>query len=160
MGFGADIQSKKDRDITSTLKQIQAHDLIKFGIIPELVGRMPVITPISALTRDDLVRILKEPKNSITRQYKALMSYDNIDLEFEDEALEAIADKALEMDIGARGLRSVIEGVMTEIMFEAPSDGKIEKITITADCVNGNAKPKIKHRARPVIDPDNVEHAS
>ncbi len=160
MGFGAEIQSKKERNVGEIIKNVQAHDLIKFGIIPELVGRMPVITPINSLTREDLVRILREPKNSITRQYKTLMGYDHIDLEFEEEALAAIADKALEMDIGARGLRSVIEGIMTGIMFDAPSDTKIERIIITDGCVRNGEEPKIIHRAKPVIDPDNVEHAS
>ena len=115
---------------------------------------MPVITTLRSLGKDDLVRILTEPKNSLTKQYSILMSYDNVTLEFTDEALGAIADKAIEMEIGARGLRSVMEGIMLDIMYEAPSDGKIEKVVITAECVADGEKPKVIRRAKPQIDPD------
>ena len=146
MGFGAEIQSAKERDLTEIMKNVQQHDLLKFGIIPELIGRMPVITALASLSREDMVRILKEPKNALTKQYQALMQFDNVELEFEDEALGKIADKAIAMEIGARGLRSVMEGVMTDLMYSVPSDPTISKITITAACVDGTEPPRIEHR--------------
>ena len=146
MGFGAEIQSAKERDLTEIMKNVQQHDLLKFGIIPELIGRMPVITALASLSREDMVRILKEPKNALTKQYQALMQFDNVELEFEDEALGKIADKAIAMEIGARGLRSVMEGVMTDLMYSVPSDPTIAKITITAASVDGTEPPRIEHR--------------
>ncbi len=143
MGFGAEIKSATDRDVGDILAQAQQHDLLKFGIIPELIGRLPVIAPLTSLKREDLVRILTEPKNAMTKQYKALMSYDGVDLEYNTDALEAIADKAIEMKIGARGLRSVMEGIMTDIMFSVPSERDVEKVIITADCVNNNTSPEV-----------------
>lgn len=143
MGFGAEIKSATDRDVGDILAQAQQHDLLKFGIIPELIGRLPVIAPLTSLKREDLVRILTEPKNAMTKQYKALMSYDGVELDYDSEALEAIADKAIEMKIGARGLRSVMEGIMTDIMYTVPSEKDIEKVIITADCVNNNTSPKV-----------------
>ncbi len=131
MGFGADIKSKRERAAGEIMLSVRSHDLQKFGIIPELIGRMPVIVPMKQLTRDDLVRILKEPKNAITKQYKALMKYDGVTLEFEEGALEAIADRAIELDIGARGLRSVVESIMTDVMYDVPSQDRIEKVIIT-----------------------------
>ena len=106
---------------------MQQHDLLKFGIIPELIGRLPVVASLDSLKRDDLVRILTEPKNSMAKQYKALMDYDGVELEFAPGALEAVADKAIEMKIGARGLRSVMEGVMTDVMYTVPSDSDGEQ---------------------------------
>lgn len=143
MGFGAEIKSATDRDVGDILAQAQQHDLLKFGIIPELIGRLPVIAPLTSLKREDLVRILTEPKNAMTKQYKALMSFDGVELDYDSEALEAIADKAIEMKIGARGLRSVMEGIMTDIMYSVPSEKDIEKVIITADCVNNNTSPKV-----------------
>ena len=143
MGFGADITSNDDRDIGELFAQVQQHDLLKYGLIPEIIGRLPVIASLASLSRDDMVRILTEPKNAITKQYKTLFRYDNIDLEFENEALEAAADKALALKIGARGLRSVMEGAMADVMFTAPSDPTIGKVIITADCVTGNSKPTV-----------------
>ncbi len=145
MGFGAEITSSTERDVGKIMAQVQQHDLLQFGIIPELIGRLPVVATLESLNRDDLVRILTEPKNSMTRQYQALMSYDGVELVYEEDALEAIADKAIEMKIGARGLRSVIEGVMTDIMFQVPSDRTAKKVIITADCVTGAAAPTIIH---------------
>ena len=146
MGFGAEIQSAKERNLTEIMKNVQQHDLLKFGIIPELIGRMPVITALASLSREDMVRILKEPKNALTKQYQALMQFDDVELEFEDEALGRIADKAIAMEIGARGLRSVMESVMTDLMYSVPSDPTISKITITAACVDGTEPPRIEHR--------------
>ncbi|MGE4485605.1 MAG: ATP-dependent Clp protease ATP-binding subunit ClpX [Oscillospiraceae bacterium] len=156
IGFGAEIQTKADRDIGAILKNVQAHDLLKYGIIPELVGRLPVLSPLNGLKRDDLIKILTLPKNALTRQYKALMGFDKVTLEFDDEALGAIADKAIEMSIGARGLRSVMEKVMTVIMYEVPSDERIERVVITKASVDGSEPPKVTYRQKPQIDPDIV----
>ncbi|NLM83106.1 MAG: ATP-dependent Clp protease ATP-binding subunit ClpX [Clostridiales bacterium] len=154
MGFGAEIRSKRDKNVGEILKHVQPHDLLKFGLIPELIGRMPVITTLHSLGREDLIRILTEPKNALTKQYSLLMSYDKVALEFQPEALEAIADKALALDIGARGLRSVMERIMTKIMYEVPSDPKIEKVIITKECAEGLEPPWIVRRKKPQIDPD------
>ncbi|SCI85858.1 ATP-dependent Clp protease ATP-binding subunit ClpX [uncultured Blautia sp.] len=135
IGFGANVQGKKDKDISKILHEVQPHDLLKFGIIPELVGRLPVIASLNALKREDLVRILTEPKNALVKQYKKLMEYDEVELEFQPEALEAIADKAIERNIGARGLRAVMEGILTPMMYDIPSDPTVVKAVITKDCV-------------------------
>ncbi len=145
MGFGADIQSKKKKNVSQLLAQVQPHDILKFGIIPELVGRLPVIAPLNALQREDLVRILTEPKNALVKQYKKLMEYDDVDLEFTDDALGAIADKAIERNIGARGLRAVMEGLLTQIMYDIPSDKTVVKAVVTKDCVEGKAEPELTH---------------
>lgn len=145
MGFGAEISSKKEKDLGEILSRVQQHDVIKYGIIPELVGRLPVITPLNSLDREALKRILTEPKNAITKQYTALMELDGVKLEYEPAALEAIADKAIEMEIGARGLRSILEKIMTDIMFRVPSDKSIKRVIITADCVK-NGKPPVALR--------------
>ena len=145
MGFGADIQSKKEKNVSQLLAQVQPHDILKFGIIPELVGRLPVIAPLNALQREDLARILTEPKNALVKQYKKLMEYDDVDLEFTDDALNAIADKAIERNIGARGLRAVMEGLLTKIMYEIPSDKTVVKAVVTKDCVEGKAEPELTH---------------
>ena len=145
LGFGADIRSSKERDVGELMSQVQSHDLLKFGIIPELIGRLPVLTSLDSLGRDDLVRILTEPKNAMTKQYQALMSYDGVELVFEDEALGAIADKAIELKIGARGLRSVMEKIMTDIMYTVPSDPTISKVVVTGDCVRNSTEPLVIH---------------
>lgn len=145
MGFGAEISSKKEKNLGEVLSRVQQHDVIKYGIIPELVGRLPVITPLNSLDREALKRILTEPKNAITKQYTALMELDGVKLEYEPAALEAIADKAIEMEIGARGLRSILEKIMTDIMFRVPSDKSIKRVIITADCVK-NGKPPVALR--------------
>ena len=147
MGFGAEIKSSKERDVGELLGEVQSHDLLKFGIIPELIGRLPVLTSLDSLKRDDLVRILTEPRNAMTKQYKILLSYDGVELEFEDEALGAIADRAIDMQIGARGLRSVMEKLMTDIMYTVPSDPSIEKVVVTADCVKNGTEPLVIHRS-------------
>ena len=145
MGFGADITSSTERDVGKIMSLVQQHDLLQFGIIPELIGRLPVVATLESLNREDLVRILTEPKNSMTRQYQALMKYDGVELEYEPDALEAIADKAIEMKIGARGLRSVVEGVMTDIMYQVPSDKTAKKVVVTAECVKNGTSPTILH---------------
>lgn len=143
IGFDAVVESKAERRQGQLLKEVQPHDLLKFGIIPELVGRLPVIAALDGLTRDDLVTILTQPKNALVKQYQKLLEYDDVDLEFTPEALEAVADKAIERNIGARGLRAVMEGVLTQLMYDIPSDHTIEKVTITADCVKNGAQPEI-----------------
>ncbi len=145
IGFGAEIQSKKEKDVSVLLKEIQPHDLLKFGIIPELVGRLPVITALQSLNREQLVRILTEPKNALVKQYEKLMEYDNVTLEFQSKALEAAADRAIERGIGARGLRAVLEEVMTQVMYDVPSDPTIAKVTITEESVKERSQPAIEH---------------
>ena len=137
------IKSNKERDVGSILQHVQQHDLLRFGIIPELIGRLPVITPLNSLGREDLVRILTEPKNALTKQYQALMALDNVELVFEPEALEEIADKAIEMEIGARGLRSVMERAMTNVMYEVPSDPTIRKVVVTAENIRSGSQPEM-----------------
>ena len=146
MGFGAELKSKNDVDESKILREVQPHDILKFGIIPELVGRLPVITALDALTRDDLVKILTQPKNALVKQYQKLFSYDDAELTFEPKALEAIADKAIERKIGARGLRAVMEGLLMNVMYDIPSDRTIDRVTITPGCVEGTEQPKISHR--------------
>ena len=143
MGFEAEIKSSRERNVGEILQHVQQHDLLRYGIIPELIGRLPVITPLNSLGRDDLVRILTEPKNALTKQYKALLAMDNVELVYEEDALGAIADKAIEMGIGARGLRSVTEKAMTRVMYEVPSDPTIRKVVITADCIRNGSDPQI-----------------
>ena len=137
MGFDAPVRSKQDRDVGQLLAMAEPDDLVKFGIIPELVGRMPVITCLQSLSKDDLIRILIEPKNALAKQYKKLLSLDNVDLEIRKDALDAIAQKAVERKIGARGLRSIMESIMMKIMFRIPSDLSIRKVIITPESVNG-----------------------
>ena len=143
IGFDAPVYSKKDKSVGELFQQVQPQDLLKFGIIPELIGRLPVIASLNSLTREDLVRILKEPKNALVKQYKKLMEYDGVDLEFEQEALEAVADRAIERNIGARGLRAVMEGMLTDVMYEIPSDRSTTKVVITKGCVDGSEKPVV-----------------
>ena len=146
MGFGAEIKGSAERDVGSILREVQQHDLLKFGIIPELIGRLPVVATLDSLGRDDLVRILTEPKNAMTKQYEALLGYDNVSLVFEPAALEAVADKAIERKIGARGLRSVMESIMTDIMYRIPSDESAEKVIVTEACVKDGTSPTVVHR--------------
>ena len=141
IGFDAEIKTAAERSGEDILKEVQPHDLLKFGIIPELVGRLPVITALKSLDRDQLVQILTEPKNALVKQYKKLMEYDNVDLEFTEDALKAAADKAVERKIGARGLRAVLEEVMTPVMYEVPSDESIAKVTVTAEAIRGEGAP-------------------
>jgi len=150
MGFGADITSKAERDVGKILSEVQQHDLLKFGIIPELIGRLPVVATLDTLDRSDLVRILTEPKNAMTKQYQVLMRYDGVKLEFEPEALEAVADKAIERKIGARGLRSVMESVMGEVMYTVPSDPTVSRVVVTAESVREGTLPLIEHINKPL----------
>ena len=147
VGFGSELRSKNDIDVGALFAQVQPHDLLKFGIIPELVGRLPVITSLTGLGDEELVSILTEPKNALCKQYQKLFELDNVQLEFEPEALRAVARLANERKIGARGLRAVLESIMTGIMYEIPSDPTISHVCITKDCVLNGAKPVIRHRS-------------
>ena len=143
VGFGAEVQSKTQRDVGKLFQKVEPSDLLKFGIIPELVGRLPVITSLESLKKEDMVRILTEPKNALCKQYHKLLEYDQVALSFEQAALEAIAEKAIARQIGARGLRAIMESVMTKVMYEIPSDPSIQSVLITEDCVRNGAKPVI-----------------
>ena len=144
MGFGANVMSQKSKDRTELLKKVTAHDLVKFGIIPEMVGRLPVITTLDSLDKKALVRILTEPKNSLVKQYQKIFNIDGVNLQFTDGALEAIAQRAIDRKTGARGLRSIMEETLTGLMFDIPSDETVEAVVIGEDCVNGTGKPKIE----------------
>ena len=149
MGFDAPVRSKQNRDVGELLAKAEPDDLVKFGIIPELVGRMPVITCLQSLTKDDLVRILVEPKNALAKQYKKLLSLDNVELEIRQDALDSIAEKAVERKIGARGLRSIMESIMMKIMYRIPSDLSIRKVIITPDSVSGGEPDIVRDTTRP-----------
>ena len=151
MGFGADIQSKKDIDRYKVFEQILPQDLLKFGMIPEFIGRLPIIATLKELDKEALIQITTEPKNALVKQYKKLLQMDDVELEFEREALEAIVDKAIERKTGARGLRSIIEEIMRDIMFDIPSNEKIEKCIITKNTVVDNAGPRI------IENPDKIK---
>ena len=144
MGFGANVMSQKSKDRTELLKKVTPHDLVKFGIIPEMVGRLPVITTLDSLDKKALVRILTEPKNSLVKQYQKIFNIDGVNLQFTDGALEAIAQRAIDRKTGARGLRSIMEETLTGLMFDIPSDETVEAVVIGEDCVNGTGKPKIE----------------
>ena len=143
MGFGAEIGSAAEQDLSLLFQQVQQQYLLKFGIIPELIGRLPVVATLDSLSREDLVRILTEPKNAMTKQYQALMKMDGVELIFEPAALEAVADRALERKIGARGLRSIMEAVMTEVMYTVPSDTGVLRVVIDEDSVREGGSPKV-----------------
>lgn len=143
LGFGAEVASKKDEDLSQLLAKIEPHDLMKFGLIPELIGRLPAIVSLDSLDEEALVRILVEPKNALVKQYKKLFELDKVNLEFDEEALREVARIAVERKTGARGLRGVLEDVMTNIMFEIPSDEDIEKVTITKSVIDHEGEPII-----------------
>ena len=149
IGFDAQVESKRKRDVGQLLAQVEPDDLLKFGIIPELVGRMPVITCLQSLSRDDLIRILVEPKNALAKQYKKLLSLDHVELELHPAALEVIAQKALDRQIGARGLRAIMERVMMKIMFKIPSDLAIRKVIITPEALEGGEPEIIRDPSHP-----------
>ncbi len=144
LGFGAKVRSKEELSQAKTLKEITPHDLVKYGLIPELVGRLPVITTLEDLDEDALVRVLTQPKNAILKQYKKLIGLDGVELEFEPEALRMVARKAIERKTGARGLRSIMEEILNEIMFDVPSQEEVAKVTITPACVEGERVPHFR----------------
>lgn len=145
LGFGAEVKSKAELDANSWMKDVVPHDLVRFGLIPELVGRLPVISHLNGLDEKALVRILTEPKNSLISQYKKLFQLDKVELEFAPEALQAIAKKTIERKTGARGLRSIMEEILTPLMYEVPTDYTIEKVMITEDVVVNGAKALIEY---------------
>ena len=145
LGFGADIRGKKEKDMGSIFKKVIPQDLVHFGLIPELVGRLPVITTLNSLDRKALIRILTQPKNAIVKQYQKLFEMDGIDLVFSEGALNAIADQAIERETGARGLRSIMEDTLTNVMYEVPSDGTVSRVTVTEDSIARKAEPLVEH---------------
>ena len=154
LGFGAEVASKKDEDVSKLLAKIEPHDLMKFGLIPEIIGRLPAIVSLDSLDEEALIRILVEPKNALVKQYKKLFELDNVELEFDEEALREVARIAVERKTGARGLRGVLEDVMTNIMFEIPSDENIQKVTITKSVINHEGEPVITKTRKPRIKKD------
>ncbi len=145
LGFGGEVHGKKELDQIDWMKDVTPHDLVKYGLIPELVGRIPVITSLNALDEEALVRILREPKNSLLNQYKKLFDLDKVDLEFTEEALVAVAQKTLERKTGARGLRSIMEDILMPLMYQVPSDYTIEKVVITKEVVEDGAAPQVTY---------------
>ena len=142
IGFGVDSKQEYDPD-KSLMQQIIPEDLLKFGLIPEFIGRLPILTALEKLTEEDLVRILTEPKNALIKQYQKLVSFDDVSLRFEDDAVKEIAHLAIERNTGARGLRSIVEATMRDIMFDIPSEDNIKEVVITKDTVDGKSKPEI-----------------
>ncbi|HCW54858.1 MAG TPA: ATP-dependent Clp protease ATP-binding subunit ClpX [Clostridium sp.] len=155
MGFGADIQSKHEKDVGSLLKEIMPADLLKFGLIPEFIGRLPILVTLESLDKKALIEILTKPKNALVKQYKKLFELDDVKLDFDEKALEAIANEAIERETGARGLRAIIEDIMNEIMYEIPSDDRITKVTITEETIKDKKEPKIERleegKVRPAL---------
>lgn len=148
MGFGAKVKSKEDRNIGELLQELEPEDLLQYGMIPEFIGRIPVVVSLDALDRDMLVRILTEPKNALVKQYKALFSMDGVQLDFDKKALLAIADKAYERKTGARGLKSIVEESLLETMFDIPSEEGLEACYVTADVIRGKKSPKLVYSER------------
>jgi ATP-dependent Clp protease ATP-binding subunit ClpX len=149
LGFRAQIESKRDRQAHDTLAHVMPEDLLKYGLIPEFIGRLPVVTTLRALDHEALVQILTEPKNALVKQYKKFFEYDGVDLHFTDEALHAISEEAITRSTGARALRTIIEEVMRDIMYEIPSQRDIKKVIITGEVV--------RNRTSPIIMPSNTQ---
>ena len=145
LGFGAEVRSRKERNTGELLREIQPQDLLKFGIIPELVGRLPVITTLESLNREQMVQILTEPKNALVKQYQKLLDFDGVELEFRQDALEAVAEKAVERGIGARGLRAVLEEIMTQVMYDVPSDPSVTRVIVSRECITDRVPPLLEH---------------
>ena len=150
IGFNSEIPDKNTREISELLKDVTPQDLVKFGLIPEFVGRVPINVSLEGLDKDALIRILKEPKSALIKQYKKLFEFDDVELTFEEDAIEAIAEKAMERKTGARGLRSIMESVMMDVMYRIPSDETIAECIITKEAVEGNSEPLIVHRELPL----------
>ena len=146
IGFNAKVNSKENKEIGSLLKEVLPQDLVKFGLIPEFIGRVPVVVSLDGLDKEALIRILKEPKNALIKQYQKLFSMDDVDLSFDDDAVDAVAELAMQRKTGARGLRSILEKVMMDVMYTIPSDETIEKCVITKEAVEGTGKPRLTHR--------------
>ena len=155
MGFGAEIQSKEMKDVGEVLKNILPEDLLKFGLIPEFVGRLPMVVSLESLDQNALINILSQPKNALVKQYSKLFEIDNVELEFTEEALKAIADEAIVRKTGARGLRAIVEDIMIDIMFEIPSDEQITKVVITEEAIKSKTFPEVirlgENESRPLL---------
>jgi len=147
IGFGGEVKKKAEKLSSSIYREATAHDIVKFGLIPELVGRLPVIVGLENLDKQSLVKILKEPRNSLVKQYEKLFSMDDVTLRFEEEALEAVADRAIERNTGARGLRAILEESMLKIMYDIPSDKTVETVTITKACITDGAAPVLTRKS-------------
>ena len=160
IGFGAEVAVKKERNIGEVLKDVMPEDFIKYGLIPEFIGRVPIVVTLDGLDEKALIRILKEPKNSLTRQYHKLFELDGVDLEFKDEALELVARKSLERKTGARGLRSIMEKSLMDLMYRTPSDDTIRKCVITKEVVEGTGEPEITYGEAPVQIPASGRRSS
>ena len=151
IGFGGELRSRKE-ETDNIFKKVVPKDLVKFGMVPEFVGRLPVISVLEELDEHSLVRIVTEPRNALVKQYKKLFAYDDIELEVEDDALIEIAKKAIEQKTGARGLRSIFENILMKTMYSVPSDGSIAKVTVTADCVINGTQPRLTNRRNKVVE--------
>lgn len=147
LGFGADVQRKEERNISAILKDVVPEDLLKFGLIPEFIGRLPVMVTLDQLDRDALIQILTKPKNALTKQYEKILSLDGVELTFTEDALEEIADEALQRKTGARGLRAIIEKVMKRVMFEVPSMPEVTKCIVNRESVLSTGEPILKNEA-------------
>jgi len=148
MGFGADIRASKEKNLVELYRHLHPDDLIKFGLIPEFIGRLPINVTLNELSKDDLKRIITEPRNSVIRQYQSSLKIDGIDLIFDDEAIDAIAEKAIERKTGARGLRSIVEGIMIDIMFELPSIKGEKQVVVNRDVIENSTKPEIQYKKK------------
>ena len=146
IGFNTELTTKSQKESSALLQEVTPQDLVKFGLIPEFVGRVPICVSLEGLDRDALVRILKEPKNALIKQYQKLFDMDEVELDFEQDAIEAIADQAFERKTGARGLRSIMESIMMDIMYEIPSDEGIEACVITREAVDGGNPLTIRRK--------------
>ena len=160
IGFGAKIVDKKNTDISKLLKQAMPQDLTKFGLIPEFIGRVPIVVTLDGLDEEALIRILKEPKNSLTKQYHKLFELDGVELEFQEEALKEVARKSLERKTGARGLRSIMEKSLMDLMYRTPSDNTICKCIITKDAVDGTGEPEVVHGEQPAVQQNTTRRNS
>ncbi len=159
LGFGAKVESKKEKNRGDVLKQLLPEDLLKYGLIPELIGRLPVMTTLDSLNEEALKSILKEPKNALLKQYIALLDMDGVVLEFDEKAVSAIAKLAMERETGARGLRAIVEDIMLDVMYEIPSDSNIRKVVITEGCVSKRTKAQISYRTEASVDTMPEQHA-
>ena len=160
IGFGADVSVKEERNVGEVLKDVMPEDFIKFGLIPEFIGRVPVVVTLDALDENALISILKEPKNSLTKQYHKLFELDGVELEFQEEALKEVARKSLERKTGARGLRSIMEKSLMDLMYRTPSDNTICKCIITKDAVDGTGEPEVVHGEQPAVQQNTTRRNS
>lgn len=160
IGFGADVSVQEERNIGEVLKDVMPEDFIKYGLIPEFIGRVPIVVTLDGLDEEALIRILKEPKNSLTKQYHKLFELDGVELEFEEDALKEVARKSLERKTGARGLRSIMEKSLMDLMYRTPSDNTICKCTITKDAVDGTGEPEVVHGEQPAVQQNTTRRNS